>query len=135
MPHQTQEQVEGALNSFLQVFSQLKLEEMLEHFSNDATAFLPVSPDRVHLHKGKQEISDYFDWFIKRVKSSGRSSMRLVPEELEVQILSDHASIITFNIIGDSILRRTFVLKKTGNNWLICHLHASSAPLQHARIQ
>ena len=127
MPNQTQEQVKEAINNFLHDFSQLKLEHMMKHFSNDATAFLPVSPNRSNLHKGRKEISDYFAWLIDRVCSSGQSSMRLVPEELEVQLINNYTAIITFRIIGESILRRTFVLKKTDCNWLICHLHASSA--------
>jgi hypothetical protein len=121
-------EVKNTLNSFIQVFSQLELEEMMKYFSDKATAFLPVSPNRSHLHKGKQQIADYFEWLIKQVKSTGVSNMRIVPEELQVQLINDFA-IVTFKIIGDSILRRTFVFKKTDCSWLIYHLHASSAPL------
>ena len=106
----------------------INLEIMMKHFSNEVTAFLPIS-HRNHLHKGKQEIREFFKLLLDRVKASGVSNMGLVPEDILIQPIGDDAAIVTFKIVRDSILRRTIVFKKTGAHWRIYHLHASSAPL------
>jgi ketosteroid isomerase-like protein len=95
--------VKDTLSDFLQAFSHLQLEKMMEYVSNDATAYLPVR-HRTNLHKGKQKIKDYFKWLHERIRATGVTDMGLVAEDALVQLVGDVA-VVTFKIIEDNVLR------------------------------
>jgi hypothetical protein len=50
--------------------------------------------------------------------------MDLQPRDLRVQIIGN-AAVVTFELDGGFVNRRTLVLRKAGEAWKIAHLHAS----------
>jgi ketosteroid isomerase-like protein len=121
--------VEGTILRFLDAFRNLEWEGFIHSFASDATAFLPYRagrwfPNRVN---GKAEIEAAFRPFFHRLRSELAESpyLEITPEDLHIQMLPGSA-VITFHLEGDGFLdRRTFVLQKQGDEWLIVHLHAS----------
>ncbi len=120
---------------FLDALNRAELEPFLALFSEDATVFMPVTgfPQRL---TGKEEVRAAFAGFFANLKESGQGPlyMNLHPRNLAVQTLGDVA-ILTFHL-GDlsaagtehpvSFSRRTLVLQKRGEQWLIVHLHGSN---------
>jgi hypothetical protein len=55
-----------------------------------------------------------------------------VPEHLQVQLVGDTAAVVTFEMTNpERVARRTLVLQKRGDRWLVAHLHASNVALEH----
>ena len=116
---------QAVLLQFLSAFSQLRLDEMLACFADDATAFFPGEHHRERL-LGRAAIREAFNRVLERVRATGATVMRLDAEAMHVQPLGEVA-IITFHIRGDHLSRRTFVLQERGGQWLIAHFHGSNA--------
>lgn len=56
-----------------------------------------------------------------------------IPERLRLQMLSPDAAVATFELQnGDSIGRRTMVLRRNHGVWSLAHVHASSVPRRSA---
>jgi len=113
------------LQKFLSAFSQLQLDELLDCFADDATAFFPVEHQRERL-MGKAAIRAGFAQVIARVRASGATQLRLEAEDVQMQELGD-TTIITFHIRGEHLSRRTFILRRADGEWLIAHFHGSNA--------
>jgi ketosteroid isomerase-like protein len=114
-----------ALEQFLAAFSQLQLDMMLDCFDEDATAFFPVEHARERLN-GKAEIREAFARVLSHVRATGAAKMRLDAEELREQPLGD-VSVFTFHLRGSHLSRRTFVLRRRGDEWKIVQFHGSNA--------
>lgn len=57
-----------------------------------------------------------------------------IPERLRLQMLSPDAAVATFELDrGDSIGRRTLVLRRNHGTWYLAHVHASSVPRVSSR--
>ena len=123
--------IQGLLMDFLYSFSKLDLDGMMACFEDDATSFFPISHHIVMLD-GKAEIRDAFENVISKVRAAGRKRIKLEPEDVKIQDFGDTA-IVTFHIRDADLSRRTLVLRKKEEKWLIQHLHASNAPLGEAR--
>jgi ketosteroid isomerase-like protein len=119
--------LKGTINQFLDAFSHLQLENMMEFFSEEATAFFPVQHHHLRLN-GKDAITTAFAKVITGIKSSGNMSIRLETEDMKIQFNNAYA-IVTFHIRDSSLSRRTFLFHKTEGKWKIEHLHASNAQL------
>ena len=119
--------IDETLDSFIQAFNNLQLDEMLACYTEDATAFFPVAHHHARL-EGREAIRGAFEKVLDRIKSSGAKEMRLHPEDILIKTFGD-AAIVTFHIRDDDLSRRTLVLRKEGDDWGIEHLHASNAPL------
>ena len=121
------EELQGTLSGFLRAFSELKLDEMMAYYTDDATSFFPIRhhPQRLD---GKEAIREAFARVLSRIKDSGASSIRLEAEDVHVQEF-DGVAVVTFHIRDDDLSRRTLVLRSAQGRWLIEHLHASNAPL------
>lgn len=119
------------INQFLNAFSHLQLDKMMESFSEDATAFFPVKHHHLRLD-GKVAITAAFARVIKNIRDSGNTSIRLESEDINIQPYNNCA-IVTFHIRDNNFCRRTLVLHQTKNKWRIEHLHASNAQLTKTR--
>jgi ketosteroid isomerase-like protein len=117
-----------ALMRFLDAFSRLDLDGMLDCFTADATAFLPVEHHHQRL-EDKAAIRGAFAAVLNKIKAKGRTTLPLAPEDLRMEEWSDIA-VATFHLRGDHLSRRTIVLHCQAGQWRIVHLHASNAPCE-----
>jgi ketosteroid isomerase-like protein len=122
------DEIHGTLSKFLTAFSKLELENMMTCFSNNATSFFPIAHQTTIL-VGKNEICKAFANVINKIRATGLSSIKLKPENIKIQDYGEIA-IATFHIKNRNLNRRTLVLRRTQDFWLIQHLHASNAPLE-----
>lgn len=114
-----------ALARFIDAFSRLDLDAMLDCFAGDATAFFPTEYERARLD-GKKLIGSAFARVIAQVRGTGRDRLHLCPEDLRVQDNGETA-LATFHLRGEPLSRRTFVLGRQDGRWQIVHMHASNA--------
>jgi ketosteroid isomerase-like protein len=121
--------VERVLAAFLIPFSNGNVAEFIDYFAEDATLFMPptapgASPDRV---QGKAAIAREFQALFGRFTAPpGGQRTTIRPQDLNVQRFSDFA-VVTFHLGTDASRgRRTFVLRRTEQEWRILHLHAST---------
>jgi ketosteroid isomerase-like protein len=116
----------SVLGAFLNAFTRLDLDTMLECFDPGATAFFPIEYRRPRL-EGISSIGDTFAAVIARVRAEGATSIPLDAEDVFVQEWGDTA-VATFHLRGEHPGRRTVVLRRQAARWQIVHLHASNAP-------
>lgn len=119
--------IQETLDRFLGAFSNLQLDEMVNCFTEDATAFFPIAHHHTRI-EGREAIREVFSRVLGKISASGATGITLEPEDLHVEILGD-AAIVTFHIRDNVLNRRTLLLRKDGDNWGIEHLHASNASL------
>jgi ketosteroid isomerase-like protein len=117
----------SVLVTFLDAFSRLDLDAMLDCFAQEATAFLPTEHQRTRL-EGKGSIGKALAAVIARVRATGVTTLPLDAEDVLVEEWGDTA-VATFHFRGEHLSRRTFVLRRQATQWHIVHLHASNAPL------
>ena len=120
--------ISETLNGFLNAFSNLQLDDMLNYFDEDATVFFPIRHENKRLN-GKKEIKDVFSRVLEKIKNAGLSQISLVAEDIDLKVY-DKAALATFHIRDNELSRRTLLLEKKNEKWLIVHLHASNAPLK-----
>ena len=125
------ESISESLQGFLDAFSNLNLDKMMEYFDEEATAFFPIRHEREKL-QGKLKIKDTFSKVINKIKKAGLNHIKLEAEAIEISNFGDSA-LVTFLIRDNEMNRRTLVLKQRNGRWLIVHLHASNAPLSSNR--
>ena len=122
--------VEQAVTVFLTAFENLDWPVFRECFSRDATVFHPAAPNVKRIDSERQFQDAWLGVFERIRKSSGRTGppfMRLQPQDLLVQRLSDDVAIVTFHLTDGNVLnRRTLVFKRLSTGWKIVHLHASN---------
>ncbi len=121
------EELHGTLSGFLRAFSEMKLDEMMAYYADEATSFFPIRHHSQRLD-GKEAIRTAFARVFSKVRDSGATRIRLEAEDVHVQELVDVA-VVTFHIRDDDLSRRTLVLRSSQGRWMIEHLHASNAPL------
>jgi ketosteroid isomerase-like protein len=119
--------IQETLDRFLNAFSNLQLDKMAGCFTEHATAFFPIAHHYARL-EDREAIRDAFSKLLGRIRASGATEICLEPEDIRIKAFRDSA-IVTFHIRDDDLNRRTFVLRKDGDDWGIEHLHASNAPL------
>lgn len=125
----------NAALAFVDALSNADMDALLAAFRDDATVFMPFEsiPRRV---QGKEEIRAAFAPMFERLRASGRPApyMKIVPRDVETQVYGTTA-IITFHLGAlpaagatepAAFSRRTIVVTREGERWLIAHLHASS---------
>ena len=121
------EELQGTLSGFLRAFSELKLDEMMAYYADDATSFFPIRHHSQRLD-GKEAIREAFARVLSRVRDSGATRIWLEAEDVHIHKF-DGVAVVTFHIRDADLSRRTLVLRSTQGRWLIEHLHASNAPL------
>jgi ketosteroid isomerase-like protein len=120
--------VTRTLNNFIQAFSNLNLDEIMQLFSSDSTGFFPIEHYKERL-ENKNQIRLAFKNVIDKIKGISLDEIKLPVEDLRIQNYGDFA-LATFHIRDSDFSRRTLVLKKDSENWFIQHIHASNAPLE-----
>ena len=129
-----EEQVRGAIESFLQAFENGDLDAMKSAFADDATTFpraimsYQPSPDvRVSKYRRVRGLDPQMIELVARRKNrEGPPNTSIEPQDLEIKLLND-AALVTFHLGRNNRLsRRTFVLAKRSGAWRIVHLHASN---------
>ena len=127
-----QTDLERVIQAFLVAFSNRDFALFIPYFAEDATVFFPPSTaaplGRV---QGREEIErtfkKIFDAYPPR---TGRPSTPIPPQDLLIQELDQHA-VVTFQLGSETARqRRTFVLKRIGDEWKIVHLHGSASANQ-----
>ena len=121
------EELQGTLRGFLRAFSELKLDDMMAFYTEDATSFLPIRHHSPRLD-GKEAIREAFAGVLARVRDSGATGIQLDAEDIHIQEF-DGTAVVTFHVRDDELCRRTLVLRSSQGRWLIEHMHASNAPL------
>ena len=115
------------LNEFVGAFSNLKWEKFTACFADDATAFFPPSAKFPYRANNKKEIENIFSLVFENAKKQKQSAPYIIiqPKDVKIQMVGTIA-IVTFLLNDPGMLgRRTIVLQKMDDEWLIIHLHAS----------
>jgi ketosteroid isomerase-like protein len=121
---QPTDDIEQTMQRFLVPFSNRDVSAFSTFFAEDATVFFPGRPAR--RVQGRADIARAFtDLFGQPVSPPGSATL-IQPQDLLIQRL-DGVAIATFHLGTDAARsRRTFVLRRTGADWKIAHLHASN---------
>ena len=124
--------IKETLQGFLGAFSALDLEGMMGYWSEGASVFFPVNhhPTRVD---GRSAVSEVFSQVLGRIRGAGLTGISLDAEDIKIRDYGDVA-LATFHVRDDELSRRTLVLRRAGDGWVIDHLHASNAPLQEGPL-
>ena len=118
-------QPEAAIQAFVSAFNALDRTRFDALFAEDVTLFFPASPFPVRRIEGKGATLEWFGRFFDSLRERG-TNPRIQPQDLMVQDYGDVA-IATFHLGGgESVGRRTVVLRRQRGQWAIAHLHASS---------
>lgn len=116
--------VRDAMASFMDALNGLDVARMDAAFTDDVTAFVPLAqPDEA---VGREAVTRIFRTFADRTRAT-TPRLNLVPEDERIEA-SPTLAVVTFQIHETSprvTRRRTFVFRRSGNNWLISHFHAS----------
>jgi len=115
------------LNEFVGAFSNLKWEKFTACFADDATAFFPPSAKFPYRANNKKEIENIFSLVFENAKKQKQSAPYIIiqPKDVKVQ-MAGTVAIVTCLLNDPAMLgRRTIVLQKMSDEWLIIHLHAS----------
>jgi len=116
---------EVVLAAFLEAFSRLDVEALVAHFAPTATAFFPGEHQRTRL-EGKEAIARAFEAVAARFRLKGATNMALDAQDVVAQEWDDTA-VVTFQLRGEHLSRRTLVLRRDAGSWQIVHMHASNA--------
>ena len=120
--------VQQTVEHFLAAFRDLEWTPFLAAFAEEATVFFPF-PDQPRRASGKTAIAAIFQPFfadIRRRQPTGPPYLALNPIDLQIAIHGATA-LVTFHIQDPGRLcRRTLLLVKQNDTWLIHHLHASN---------
>jgi len=122
--------VRAAMDGFMKALNALDADRMATYFADDITAFVPLAQgERVN---GKAAVVEIFRRYCETTKKT-TARTNIVPEDLKVDREGD-TGIVTFNVRSpDSVLRRTFVFRRSARGWLISHFHASNFRASDAR--
>jgi ketosteroid isomerase-like protein len=127
-----QTDVERVIRDFLVAFSNRDFAVFVPYFSEDATVFFPPSKaaplGRV---QGRSEIERTFKAiFDAYPPRTTRPPTPIAPQDFLIQAVDGHA-VVTFQLGSDTARqRRTFVLRRVGQEWTIVHMHGSAAETQ-----
>jgi ketosteroid isomerase-like protein len=118
-------QPEAAIQEFVSAFNALDRTRFDALFADDVTLFFPSSPFPLKRVEGKAATLEWFGRLFDSMTRRG-TSPGVKPQDLFVQDYGDVA-IATFHLIGgESVGRRTIVIRRHHDQWVIAHLHASS---------
>jgi ketosteroid isomerase-like protein len=134
-PVSPEEEVADALSYFVRVFNDLKWDDFLSCFAEDATVFSPF-PDLHRRSEGLEELErgwrPIFDE--RRANWPGPPYLNIDPVDVQMRAIGDAAVLVTFhleNLFGATVLnRRTLLFEKRDGRWVIAHLHASRGTLE-----
>ena len=120
-----------AVDHFVEAFTTLNWIEFTKCFADEATAFFPPSSRFPYRANTKKEIEKIFAAVFDNARKQRSSPpyLDIHPRDVKIQ-LAGPVAIVTFLLDDPDLLgRRTLVLQKHNEDWLIIHLHASGAAL------
>jgi ketosteroid isomerase-like protein len=121
--------VRAALTRFLTAFENLDWDTFRACFDDDVTVFFPT-PEPPQRFEGRAAVEAHFQQVfasIRAVTPSGPPFQKLVPEDLQIDVIGTDAALATFHLRNEQrIGRRTVVFKHSARGWRIAHLHASN---------
>lgn len=130
-----EQQVKRTAEEFIEAFKNLNWERFCSFFAADATAFFPPSARFPQRADGRTQIENVF----RRVFENARRQraappyLDIEPRDLNIQLF-DQVAIVTFHLEDPgSSGRRSLVLRKQDNRWMIVHLHASAIVTDNQR--
>ena len=116
---------EAAIQAFVSAFNALDRARFDALFAEDVTLFFPSAPFPVRRTEGKAATLEWFGRLFDSLRKRG-AGPGVDPKDLKVQDYGDFA-IATFHLGGgETVGRRTVVLRRERGRWAIAHLHASS---------
>lgn len=116
---------EAAVQAFVAAFNALDRARFDPLFAQDVTLFFPSAPFPVRRVEGKEATLLWFGRFFESLRKRG-AGPGIEPRDLEVRDYGGVA-IATFHLGGgESVSRRTVVLRRQRGQWRIVHLHAST---------
>jgi ketosteroid isomerase-like protein len=120
--------IEQTIERFLIAFSDRDIAAFTEFFVEDASMFFPSTAGQpMNRVEGKNAIGQHFKELYDRVGPPRRAGGTIQPQDLSVQRF-DGFAVVTFHLGTDAARgRRTFVLRQSGSEWKIVHVHASQA--------
>ena len=121
--------VHAAVAEFVRAFENLDWERFRAAFADDATVFFPL-PEPPQRFSGRAAVEAQFARVfeaIRRQSSGGPPYHRLPPVDLRIALLGPTTALVTFELRNtERVGRRTLVLHRESDRWLITHLHASN---------
>ena len=118
-----QDIAQKTVQTFIAANERADLPLLMSTFADDATVFMPGEPAK--RLSGSAAIRDAF----AALFAARRGPIVITPADIQMQMLGD-VVIVTAHLVrpatSPGTSRRTFVLRKTGDRWLIVHLHASN---------
>lgn len=118
--------IEKTINYFVDAFSNLKWEKFSRFFADDVTAFFPPSAHRPARANNKEEVLSVFKTVFENAQKQSNPHITINPVDTKFQLAGEIA-IVTFHLHDPGMYgRRTIILKKEKEKWLIIHLHASA---------
>jgi ketosteroid isomerase-like protein len=123
--------VQRFLDGFIEALNTADVKNLTSFFAPNATVFFPLASLPLRL-EDKGQITAAFGAFFEGIRSreQGPRYMSLTPEDVRVQFAGDVA-VVTFHLKGEQMIsRRTLVLQRRSDAWLVVHLHASNLPTQ-----
>ena len=128
-------EIELMMNKFLAAFSNRDVDAFSTYFAEDATMFFPPSAfsPPTGLVEGRANIAGAFRGLYERTGPRRTPANPIQPQDMRVKAF-DGFAVVTFHLGSDSVRgRRTFVLRRTGAEWAIVHLHSSTLETQRVR--
>ena len=133
--HSQSAEIEVMMNQFLAAFSNRDVDAFSFYFAEDASMFFPPSTfsPPSGLVEGRANIAREFRGLYERTGPRRASASPIQPQDLRVKAF-DGFAVVTFHLGNDSVrARRTFVVRRTGAEWKIVHVHSSSIEAQRPR--
>ena len=131
----SRDRVMETVQTFIRANETANLELIVGTFDDAATVFFPGG--QAQRANGKVEIREAFATLFK----PRTGPIAITPRDVNIQVFDDSA-IVTAHL-GDlpplpvrepaTFARRTFILRRVGDRWLIVHLHASNYLLSAAK--
>ena len=121
------DEVDQMLSLFVKNLNDLDLEPFIENFASDATIFYPRNSFPIERVSGKESIKNEFRTFFDKVRGNRTEPpfLSISPMDKELKVYNNIAVVSLHFKLGEEFHRRTIILEKRNNKWLITHLHAS----------
>ena len=129
------------VRTFVKAIETADVELMATTFADDATVFMPgggptPQPER---RNGKPEVVESFRGMFERIRkqAAGPQYATIATHDLRTQVYDDivivtlHLRAVPAQPVTEAVSfpRRSFVLRRAAERWLIVHLHASNVQL------